>query len=82
MTVGKKPSAVGIAFSTPVVWVALKTSLVVGSLLNFANQSYALLYDWRGLKWLPLVVNYAVPYCVATYSATSALLRARKRERT
>jgi hypothetical protein len=54
----------------PLVWKALATSLVVGSILTLINQGDALL----GGHFTPLLLwkvplTYFVPYAVATYSA-------------
>lgn len=58
-----------IVMSRHIVVNALKIALVVGSLLNLVNQGESLL---RGgsISWLHLALNYLVPYCVASYSAT------------
>jgi len=47
---------------------ALAISAVVGTILNLINQGGTL---WAGapLAWGHIVLNYLVPYCVATYSA-------------
>ena len=47
---------------------ALQVSLVVGTLLNLINQGGQLLQG-SGVIWHQLLLNYLVPYCVATYSA-------------
>ncbi len=57
-----------IACATDIVRSALVTALVVGTILNLINQ---------GARWLDgddllrghLLLNYAVPYLVATYSS-------------
>jgi hypothetical protein len=63
-----------IASSPYVVRLALRTSLIIGSVLNVINQGDALLGD---AKLVPgkLLLTYLVPYCVATYSATNVSLR-------
>lgn len=40
----------------------------VGTALNLVNQLHALL-ALQNIAWGPLVMNFLVPYCVATYSA-------------
>jgi hypothetical protein len=54
----------------PVVWRALQTALVVGTILIVINQGDAILSArlTAALLWkIPL--TYAVPYLVSTYSA-------------
>lgn len=47
---------------------ALRIALFVGTALNLINQGGAIL-SGSGVSWVHLVLNYAVPYCVASYSA-------------
>ena len=68
-----------IASSSRVVTLALRTSVVVGSVLNLINQGDALLGDAK-LSVFKLGLTYLVPYCVATYSATSVLLKSQSRD--
>lgn len=49
-------------------------SLFIGSLLNLINQGDAL-FGAAPLAPAKLLLTYAVPYCVATFSATSVSLR-------
>jgi len=63
-----------IASSPPVVKLAIRMSLVVGSLLNVINQGDAL-FGSRAVDVFKLCLTYLVPYCVATYSATSITLQ-------
>lgn len=65
--------ALAIALSPQVVKLALRTSLLIGSLLNLINQGDALLGE-APLVVGKLLLTYLVPYCVATYSATSISL--------
>ena len=51
---------------------ALKVSLVVGTLLNLINQGERL-FAGDGLLWGYVLMNYLVPFCVATYSGARAL---------
>lgn len=67
-------SALDIALSSDVVTLGLRTSLVVGSVLNLINQGDALFGEAQ-LSILKLCLTYLVPYCVATYSATSITLK-------
>lgn len=55
----------------PVVTNAIRVSLVVGTCLNAINQGPDI---WRGeaLVWDKLLLNYAVPFLVASYSAAKA----------
>lgn len=57
------------AFASPLVVRSLKTSLVVGSILNLINQGNVLFGD-ATLVWGSLLLTYLVPYCVSTYSGT------------
>jgi hypothetical protein len=65
--------ALAIALSPQVVKLGLRTSLVIGSLLNLINQGDAL-FGAAPLVVGKLLLTYLVPYCVATYSATSISL--------
>ncbi|MEY4514237.1 MAG: hypothetical protein RLZZ450_6359 [Pseudomonadota bacterium] len=71
-------TALSIASSGPVVKLALRMALVVGSLLNLINQGDAL-FGTRDVHVLPLLSTYLVPYCVATYSATRITLQRERR---
>ncbi len=59
---------VRIAMSWHIVVNSLKIAAVVGTLLNLVNQGGSI---WQGeqLDWGRLLLNYLVPYCVASYSA-------------
>ena len=52
----------------PIAANALRIALFVGTALNLINQGGAILAG-SGVSWLHLVLNYVVPYCVASYSA-------------
>lgn len=56
------------ACSTRIVQSALLVVLVVGTVLNLINQGGAILAG-NGISWFYLLLNYLVPYCVASYSA-------------
>ena len=43
-------------------------ALVVGTLLNLVNQGEQLL-SGVGIEWPRVLLNYVVPFCVASYSA-------------
>ena len=70
------PTALEIATSALVVKLALRTSMIVGSVLNIINQGDALLGAAR-LDLVKLALTYCIPYCVCTYSATTIALRRR-----
>jgi hypothetical protein len=67
------PSVYAVASSPRIVQLALRMSLVVGTLLNLINQGDAL-FGSAQLDLFKLGLTYLVPYCVATYSATSVTL--------
>lgn len=56
------------ALKPEIVKNAIKVSVVVGTILNIINHGRALL-DGAPLIWTHLLLNYFVPYCVASYSA-------------
>lgn len=56
-------------FSARIARNAVRIALVVGTLLNLINQGEAILYG-PGVSWPHLLLNYLVPYLVASYSAT------------
>lgn len=47
---------------------ALRVALVVGTALNVINQGENILAGHH-IAWFHLMLNYLVPYCVASYSA-------------
>lgn len=53
---------------------SLKVALVVGCVLNAINQGAALLKA-SGVSWPHVVLNFVVPFCVATYSAARNQIR-------
>lgn len=57
--------------SRPVVTGAIKVSLFVGTCLNAINQGSAL-WHGIGIEWGKVLLNYAVPYLVSSYSAAKA----------
>lgn len=57
--------------SRPVVTGAIKVSLFVGTCLNTINQGSAL-WHGAGVEWGKVLLNYTVPYLVASYSAAKA----------
>lgn len=69
------------AISWPVFRIGLRTSLLVGTLLNLVNQWYGIFYDWDTIHWVPFALNYCVPYLVASYGAASMAVTASGRAR-
>lgn len=57
-----------VACSRRIAINALRIALVVGTVLNLVNQGGAIMAGARA-SWIHLLLNYAVPYCVASYSA-------------
>ena len=47
---------------------ALRIALVVGTVLNLINQG-EVLFNGGAISWPHLLLNYLVPYFVASYSA-------------
>lgn len=47
---------------------ALRIALVVGTVLNLINQGEAI-FAGGMISWPHVLLNYLVPYCVASYSA-------------
>ena len=60
-----------------IVKSALKVSLVVGTILNLINHN-GLILDDGGISWLHVLMNYAVPYCVSSYSAAMNEISSRR----
>ena len=54
----------GDATARRILWIGLRTSLVVGTVLNLVNQWYELFYAPEAISWLKLALNYSVPFCV------------------
>lgn len=57
-----------LACSSRIARSALRVALVVGTVLNLINQGGSLLH-WSDVDIFHLLLNYLVPYCVASYSA-------------
>lgn len=57
----------------PVVFNAAKVALVVGTCLNLINQGPTV---WHGgeIEWGKLLLNFVVPYLVASYSGAKATM--------
>ncbi|MBI3285609.1 MAG: nitrate/nitrite transporter NrtS [Burkholderiales bacterium] len=62
------------ACSARIAASALRIALVVGSVLNAINQGGAI-FDGKDVDWSHLLLNYLVPYCVASYSAAKNEMR-------
>ena len=73
-------TALATALSGRYLRRALVVMLIVGSILNFINQGDALLH-WHAVDMPKLLLTYAVPFCVATYGAASALATQRSTPR-
>ena len=63
---------VGLAFSGRIVRIAVRTSLIVGTVLNVVNHGEVLIGIISPGHVPKLLLNYMVPYAVATYSAVAA----------
>ncbi|PIX66260.1 MAG: hypothetical protein COZ43_07540 [Sphingomonadales bacterium CG_4_10_14_3_um_filter_58_15] len=57
--------------SRPVAGGAIRVAIVVGTCLNFINQG-ATIWHGGGADWPRFLMNYAVPFLVASYSAAKA----------
>jgi hypothetical protein len=53
---------------------SLKVALVVGCVLNAINQGPAIMQA-SGISWPHVLMNFIVPFCVATYSAARNQIR-------
>jgi hypothetical protein len=59
----------------PILLRSLKTAAIVGCALNLINQGTAI-FGPDSISWLHILLNYLVPYCVASYSAAQNQLAA------
>lgn len=57
-----------LACSSRIAQSALRVSIVVGTILNLINQGEAILQG-SDIDIFHFLLNYLVPYCVASYSA-------------
>ena len=55
------------ATDSRIALTALKVPIVVGIFLNIINQGPRLL-EGDGVNWVQVILNFFVPYCVASYS--------------
>jgi hypothetical protein len=56
------------ALRRDIAWPSLRTALVVGTVLNLINQGH-LLMAGAAISGVHALLNFAVPYLVASYSA-------------
>jgi len=69
-------SALKTALSGNYLKRALLVMLIVGSVLNLINQGDALIHA-APVNVAKLLLTYLVPFCVATYGASSAIAETR-----
>lgn len=55
-------------FSARIAQNAVRIAQVVGTVLNAINQGSAII-SGKSVVWFNVLLNYLVPYCVASYSA-------------
>lgn len=60
-----------LMISGPVVRRATRVAIVVGTCLNIINQGETI-WHGGGADWPRFLMNYAVPFLVASYSAANA----------
>ncbi|MFI7673202.1 nitrate/nitrite transporter NrtS [Actinophytocola sp. NPDC049390] len=59
--------------------VAVPVAAVVGTVISVVNQAGVIVAgDMTGMTWVRIVVNYVVPYIVASVAYLSACRNARK----
>lgn len=69
-----------LACSARIARSALPIAFLVGTVLNLVNQGEIILAG-DAVDWLRLLLNYLVPYCVASYSAAkNELMRIREND--
>ncbi len=62
-----------LACMRDIVWSSVRIALVVGTVLNLINQGGYWVSGY-GFMLGHFMLNYTVPYCVATYSAVRTRL--------
>lgn len=62
-----------------IVTSSLRLALVVGMLLNVINQG-AVFLSGRDISWSQAILNFEVPFCVASYSAAKIEIERNKTE--
>lgn len=70
--------ALRTVLSAAYLWRAIVVMLVVGTILNAINQGDAIVHGGP-VNLFKLLLTYAVPFCVATYGAWSALFATNSR---
>ncbi len=65
------------AVDSRIAMTAVKVAIVVGTILNVINQSEHVINGY-GVNWVQFVLNYVVPYCVASYGGARNELRKRR----
>jgi len=63
-----------MAFSCHIIKSSLIVSAVVAIVLNIINQGDAII-SATDISWPHLILNFFVPYCVASYSAAKNEIR-------
>ena len=58
------------ATDSRIALTALKVAIVVGIFLNIINQGPRLI-EGDAVNWVQVILNFLVPYCVASYSVAS-----------
>ena len=68
-----------LAFRRDVVLRAAKTAVFVGLILIAINHGDALLAgQWSPERFVKMLLTFAVPYCVSTFSSVGALRNVEK----
>ena len=57
---------------------SFRVAVVVGAILNLINQGDAF-WGASPINWPKLLLTFLVPYCVSTYGAVSARIRAERK---
>lgn len=75
-----KPSWRNLAMQSDIVWRSFKISLFVGTILAMLNHGDKLiLWQLNYIDVGKMLLTYAVPYCVSTYSSVQNELHRLKR---
>ncbi len=79
MSDDRRPTIVELATAEGTLKQSLITGVVVGTILTLINQGDTM---WAGEapNLIKVVLNYLVPYCVATYGAVAAKQVALRRQ--
>ena len=65
------------ATDSRIALTALKVAIVVGIFLNIINQGPRLI-EGDGVNWVQVILNFFVPYCVASYGGAKNELGKRR----